>query len=84
MDKEIGIFTAAEIGIQEVLTKKLTAKNVNSKGPFGRTCLIQASMSNQPSIVQILLKAGADVKLQCQQGMTALDWATHLRQQESI
>jgi len=81
MDREVGIFTAAELGLKDRLAKMVTAKNVDSKGPFGRTCLMLAAMANQLAIVEALLKAGANVKLQCQLGMTALDWAVRLQQQ---
>lgn len=80
MEKHLSAFVAAEVGFKDVLLKLITAKTVDTKGPFGRTCLIVASMANQPQIVEILLKMGANLQLRCQQGLTAFDWATRLQQ----
>lgn len=48
---------------------------VNSAWPDGRTPIIEAVISNQPEVVELLLKKGADPNVADRDGLSALDHA---------
>jgi ankyrin repeat protein len=70
----------AELGDLHELEKILANKNKDSKGPYGRTCMMLAAMSNQTETLGFILKRIANPNLRCQLNLTALDWAMRLNQ----
>ena len=52
-----------------------TGININAADSNGMTPLMFAAKTNEPSAVNILLNAGANIKPKDQSGKTALDWA---------
>src|SRR6185369_3816383 len=50
---------------------------VNSTNGAGQTALMLAAAFNRQEVVNLLLKARANVEVQDDLGLTALDWATH-------
>ena len=49
---------------------------VNAPGPSGETPLMMAALSGSKPMVELLLKAGADVTTRDTKGQNAADWAT--------
>jgi len=61
-------------------TKKLlkgSHLNPNATDQFGHTLLTHAVTRNNPTIVQVLIEANADVNYRDGRGFTALHWAAH-------
>lgn len=48
---------------------------INQLWSDGRTALIEAIISNQPAVVEVLIRAGGDPKITDREGMSALDHA---------
>lgn len=61
--------------IEEVNDYIAKRKNLNAQGPDGRTLLINAAANHHASIVNLLLNAGADVKVATNSGKTVLNYA---------
>ncbi|MCE2688205.1 MAG: ankyrin repeat domain-containing protein [Rickettsiales bacterium] len=66
--------------------KKFIAEggDVNLRDEWGLTPLIAATLCNDPAIVKILLRAGAKLDLQNNEGKTALDIAKEYDYQKII
>ena len=50
---------------------------VNSTNGAGQTALMLAAAFNRQEVVNLLLKARANIEVQDDLGLTALDWAAH-------
>ena len=57
---------------------------MNLRDEWGLTPLITATFCNDPAIVKILIKAGAKLDLQNNEGKTALDIAKEYDYQEIV
>jgi len=59
-------------------------EDVNLQDEWGWTALITATFCNDPAIVKLLLRAGAKLDLQNNEGKTALDIAKEYDYQEIV
>ncbi len=73
---ELVLAVANNAANQEVLAALIEAKaNVNATDPEGKTALHWAAEKNRKDLVELLVKAGADVNLRTKGGTTPLDYA---------
>lgn len=61
-----------------------TKMDVNFRGPFGETALMQAAVNGRTKHVEALIKAKADVNAQNADGETALMWAAAYNEVEIL
>jgi hypothetical protein len=61
-----------------------TKMDVNFRGPFGETALMQAAVNGRTKHVEDLIKAKADVNVQNSGGETALMWAAAYNEVEML
>ena len=74
---ETTLLAAAEAGDHAAALRLASVKgaSVNTPGADGTTAVMYAAANNDLELVRALIKAGADVKLKNDQGLTAYDFA---------
>lgn len=82
----IDIHTAVLTNNSEALQQHIEAgTNINEKDPFGGSSpLISAALFNKPEMAKILIKAGADINFQNNDGSTALHVAAFFCRPEIV
>lgn len=84
-NNETAIKSAARSGnlpVVEFLLSKGANPNIASTDQYGATALIDASYRGYLAIVEVLLRAKADISIKDKSGLTALDHAKRQRQQK--
>ena len=72
----VDIHKAAELGNIEVVKQHIAAgTDVNAKGEYGKTPLIEATMLGQNEIAELLIAKGADVNTKDEEESTPLHYA---------
>jgi ankyrin repeat protein len=75
---ETALMVAVSCGEGHVEVARLLIEqgaNTNAKDVTGRTALMVAARSGDPSLVAMLLSSGAEIELRDNDGVAALDWA---------